>query len=155
MLKSNHGIQGNGPRWLEGCTLCHHQRESSSFYDFFWLYLKVKRDGSIWGPGMAKCLLHSRKHVWQGDYWRIIMSREFAWRKQLQCSLEWYVVGCWQLSCWLMKWLSPIFSGINLRLDYVIMSSTNYIIWTTTKLTRRYQRMMFMIMAFGILIEYW
>jgi len=128
MLKSNHGIQDNRPRWLGECTLCHHQRESSSFYDFFWLYLKVERVGSISGPRIAKCLLYSRKHIWQGDYWRMIMSGGFAWRKRLQYSLEWHVIGCWQLSCWLMKWLSLIFSEINSRLDYVMMSSTNYII---------------------------
>ena len=27
---------------------------------------------------MAKCLLYSRKHVWQGDYWRMIISLEEA-----------------------------------------------------------------------------
>ena len=92
ILKSNYGIQDSRLRWLGECTLCHHQRENSSFYNFFWLYLKVEKVGSIWGPGMAKCLLHSRKHVWQGDYWRMIMSGGFAWKKQLQCSLEWHVI---------------------------------------------------------------
>ena len=53
-----------------------------------------------WHPRQqAKYLLYLRKHVWQEDYWRMIMSGGFAWRKQLQCSLEWHVIGYWQLSC--------------------------------------------------------
>ena len=88
MLKSSHSIQDNMLRWLEECTLYHHQRENSSFYNFSWLYLKMEKARSIWGPGMAKCLSHSRRYVWQEDYWRIIISRRFAWRKQLQYSLE-------------------------------------------------------------------
>ena len=28
----------------------------------------------------------------------MIMSEEFAWRKQLQCNLEWHVISCWQLT---------------------------------------------------------
>jgi len=54
--------------------------------------------------------------------WRIYLEEAIAMQPGMAC--------CWLLAVILLtdKWLSLIYSGINSRLDYVMMSSTNYII---------------------------
>ena len=54
--------------------------------------------------------------------WRICLEEAIAMQPRMACHQLLAII------LQLMKWLSLIFSEINSRLDYVMMSSTNYII---------------------------
>ena len=98
MLKQSHGIQKDGPRWLGGCTLYHHQRESSSFYDFFWLYLKVDQD--LEWPSV--CYI-------QGSMYGKRITRGWSWVDNLlggsNCNAAWNSISS-VVSSYLANWWS-------------------------------------------------